>query len=112
MTIKAELRARRVFPYVTKANLRMYVGLTGMMIQHNQEIAQLSPDPFPPLRAGSGDETNGGKASGLKHHVRVGSGLRPLYVIVTDTRTPGTPVLHARGSEPKFTIGTRMHSDD
>ena len=28
-----------------------------MLIQHNQEIAQLSPDPFPLLRAGSGDET-------------------------------------------------------
>ena len=28
------------------------------MIQHNQEIAQLSPDPFPLLRVGSGDETN------------------------------------------------------
>ena len=28
-----------------------------LLIQHNQEIAQLSPDPFPLLRAGSGDET-------------------------------------------------------
>ena len=34
-----------------------YVSVTGMMIQHNQEIAQLSPDPFPVLRVGSGDET-------------------------------------------------------
>ena len=28
-----------------------------LLIQHNQEIVQLSPDPFPLLRAGSGDET-------------------------------------------------------
>ena len=28
-----------------------------LLIEHNQEIAQLSPDPFPLLRAGSGDET-------------------------------------------------------
>ena len=28
-----------------------------LLIQHNQEIAQLSLDPFPLLRAGSGDET-------------------------------------------------------
>ena len=28
-----------------------------LLIQHNQEIAQLSPDPFPLLRVGSGDET-------------------------------------------------------
>ena len=40
----------------------------------------------------------------------VGSGLRPLYIIVTGTRTRGTPVLHARSSEPKFTTRTRMYS--
>ena len=28
-----------------------------LLIQINQEIAQLSPDPFPLLRAGSGNET-------------------------------------------------------
>ena len=28
-----------------------------LLIQHNQEIAQLSPDPFPLLRVGSGNET-------------------------------------------------------
>ena len=33
-----------------------------LLIQHNQEIAQLSPDPFPLLRAGSGDETTAVRA--------------------------------------------------
>ena len=36
--------------------------------------------------------------------------LRPLYVVVTNTRTRGTPVLHVPGFEPRFTTRTRMYS--
>ena len=32
------------------------------LTQHNEEIARMSPDPFPLLRAGSGDETNSAEA--------------------------------------------------
>ena len=33
-----------------------------MMTQHNQEITQMSPDPFPLERAGSGHETTAASA--------------------------------------------------
>ena len=40
-----------------------------LLIQHNQEIAQLSPDPFPLLRVGSGDETKRERGPGRFRHV-------------------------------------------
>ena len=57
-----------------------------MMIQHNQEIAQLSPDPFPLLRAGSGDKTNAYADVHITHtYANFKPAHRPVFIMLEET---------------------------
>ena len=59
-----------------------------LLIQHNQEIAQLSPDPFPLLRAGSGDETTRARDTEVSTELKSAVNVRAYMRVINEFGVP------------------------